>query len=283
MKLFLVALHVFLLIALPGCGQKKNSETAEQDVILKSYRLIDADRTDEAIELLERSLSEKPDHVPYRVVLASAFAHKGGFKIQKFVNLINKRNEFKRLKEVFKKQKSDPGASQSTALSIANILNGSALLFEVYANIPTLDETQAVYIRHSISILKDIGPTIAPGDALYKAVLEIVLFKHIFADQLVAEFAAPADRNEDSCRLDLARISDASLNLGKLLVDILDDLSIAKPNSVDSYKDLSAEVASSVSDVALALSAVTALEASAQLFLKQLAIQNGLGKLIKCN
>jgi hypothetical protein len=91
MQLYLIKILMLVCIASCfGCGKKTN-KNEQDEVVLKSYRLIDSDRADEAIELLENHLSKDSTNNTYKSVLASAYAHKGGVKIQKFIPIVNQR------------------------------------------------------------------------------------------------------------------------------------------------------------------------------------------------
>lgn len=275
--------YVLLIIATVSslsCGKK--SSAYSDGVVVLSYRLIDSNRTDEAIELLEQNLALQPANIEYRIILASAYAHKGGFRIQRFVPVLSQRQNFSQIRNSFRRNNSDSGESESMANSIANILMGASGLFRIYSVIPVIEPDRIFYIRHAIEILKAV-PHIESEHALYKAILEVLLFKHLFSEKLAAEFTQPANRTESSCRIDLMVVNDVTLEMGRLLIEIFSDLSISKPSSQESFQELSNDVAAAVSDISLATAGISAIDEVSQLFLKQLAIQNGLGKLIRCN
>lgn len=92
-RFFIIMLVAMGIIS--GC--KKKSEGPSQGIVLKAYRLIDENRDDEAIDLLESELKRDPKNSEIKFILASAYAHKAGFKIQKLVPTINQTYNLKKL------------------------------------------------------------------------------------------------------------------------------------------------------------------------------------------
>lgn len=283
-KILKVTLVLSLAVStLFGCGTKNESQ--QNDTVLKAYRLIDEQRTDEAIELLESSLTQDPSNSEYKAVLASAYAHKAGIKIQKLVPVINQSDKLKKMNDKIP----EIGSNQSTtekvnagALNIAMLLTRFAGFFEAYASVPLVDKNQATYLTHAIYLLNDIGAQIKQEDVLYRAVLEIVLFKHILAEGLIGEFIAPQTKDEQTCRIDLGNVNDTVVKLGKLMIDIYNDIGFANPKQAGDMKKMAEQTSDSVSNITIATTTVTVLDEAATIFLRQAAIQNGFGKIIKC-
>ena len=78
-----------------GCSRHRAPETTS----VRAYRLIDAQRTDEAITLLEASLDKDPNNYDYKVILASAYAHKAGFRIQRLISVMDHIKEMSAIKD----------------------------------------------------------------------------------------------------------------------------------------------------------------------------------------
>ncbi len=269
--------------ALFGCGTK--SESQQNDNVLKAYRLIDEQRTDEAIELLETSLTQDPSNTEYKKVLASAYAHKAGIKIQKLVPALNQSDKLKKLNDKLPELASSQSTTEKVnagALNIALLLTRFAGFFEAYASVPMVDNSQAAYLTHAIYLLNDIGSQIKQEDVLYRAVLEIVLFKHILSDGLIGEFIAPKTKDEQTCRIDLGNVNDTIVRLGKLMIDVYNDIGFANPKQAGDMKKMAEQTSDSISNITIATTTVTVLDEAATLFLKQAALQNGFGKIIKC-
>jgi hypothetical protein len=305
----------------------------EHDPVLQAYRLIDEQRTDEAIELLEGKLAEDPDNADYKVVLASAYAHKGGIKIQKLVPLINQAGKLKTKKkpnpaksakpatsgknstqdarevpnlletqesdeaeefqeagetaqERTEKTKTPPTLSQRAntgANQIAAMLVRFAGFFRVYAAVPVITAEQSTYIRHAIYLLNGVGDLLRPGDALYRAILEVVLLKHILAEKLLGEFVDGRRDADGQCRLNIGDVNDALIEMGKLLIDIYNDLGYANPKQAKGMRAKADATAETVSHLTTFFTSAAVLDEASNLFLKQTAIQNGFGKLIRCS
>jgi hypothetical protein len=282
-NLQLTIAFLFFTLACFGCGHK--NETQQENNILKAYRLIDEQRTDEAIELLENSLAEDPQNTDYKSVLASAYAHKAGIKIQKLVPAINQAEKLKKIDDKSASTAEPHSAIEKVnadALNIAALLGKFAGFFEVYASIPLVSKEQGPYLSHAIYLLNDIGNTIKPEDVLYRAVLEIVLLKHILAENLVGEFVASPTKDKQTCLIDIGSVNDTVVTIGKLMIDIYNDIGFANPQQAEAMKKLANETSDSVSNITIATTTVTVLDEAATIFLKQAAIQNGFGKIIKC-
>lgn len=275
-KLIFAAL--FLVVSLGACGSKN-------EPVLNAYRLIDEHRTDEAIELLENALQENPDNAEYKAVLASAYAHKSGVRIQNLVPAINQTDKLKNISDKLPVVSNEKSASENVNTSARNVvvlLSRFAYVFDAYSSIPVIEKTQANYLRHAIFLLNDIGSTIKPEDALYRAVLELVLFKHILAENIIGEFKDSENKNQNSCRIDLGNVNDTIVQLGKLVIDIYNDIGITQPRQAEAMKKSAAQVADLVSNFTIFTTTVTAIDEAANILLKQTALQNGFGKIIKC-
>ncbi|MDZ4678688.1 MAG: hypothetical protein SGI74_14415 [Oligoflexia bacterium] len=268
---------------LAGCSKK---EDKKQNTVLEAYRLIDEQRTDEAIELLESAITKEPSNTEYKVVLASAYAHKGGIKVQKLVPIINHSEKLKKLGEKLPELNKAEAKSQrvnQAALNLSAVLVRFAGFLEAYASVPLATPNQATYIRHAIYILNELGNKVKPEDALYRAVLEIVLLKHILAENFVGEFLEPANKEETTCRIDLGNVNDAAITLGKLLIDILNDIGFSNPDQAEAMKRMANETSETVSNLTIFFTSATVVDEVSNIFVRQAAVQHGFGKIIKCN
>ncbi len=276
-------LSIVFIISCFGCNGKKQER--RDDTVLNAYRLIDEDRNDEAIELLESALAGDPSNYQYTTVLASAYAHKAGVRIQNLVPVIQKSSELKKLTE--DKLKTGLGETVSAkmnegVLAIASTLIRFSSILETYASVPNISKTQSTYLIHSIYLLNSLGTKIQAEDIIYRVVLEVILFKYLLAEGFVGEFVEPKVKEEGSCRIDLGNVNDAIIRTGKLLVDIINDLGFANPKQAEEMKRLANETSDTISSLTIATTAVTVVDEVANIFLKQTAIQNGFGKIIKC-
>ncbi|OQW51111.1 MAG: hypothetical protein A4S09_10430 [Proteobacteria bacterium SG_bin7] len=264
-----------------GCQPR---EKREADPILEAYRLIDEQRTDEAIALLENELRKNDSNIELRVVLASAYAHKGGIKIQKLfpvVNSIDKINKSKEKLGDVSKQKNINEKTNTVLLNAANLMIRASRFLDAYAAIPAADRKQVEYIRHAILLLSEISNTaLKPEDVLFRAILEIVLLKHILAENFIGELSATDDPKK--CDLDIAKINSNIVVTGKLLIDIFNDIGFVKSTSATDMKHLTEETIDVVESLKSLFSAAEALDEVGKTFLNESIIQSGFGKMLKC-
>jgi 23S rRNA G2069 N7-methylase RlmK/C1962 C5-methylase RlmI len=74
----------------------------------------------------------------------------------------------------------------------------------------------------------------------------------------------------------------AIVELGKLLIDIYNDAGIINPKQAATSKQLAEQVKDAILKITDATTAVTVVDETVNVLLKQAAIQNGFGKIIKC-
>ena len=279
----LLFIGLFLSVLVLGCAKK---EDKKEDTVLKAYRLIDEQRTDEAIELLESAIAKEPSNTQYKAVLASAYAHKGGIKVQKLVPIINHSEKLKKLSEKLPEVNKSESHSQrvnQTALNLAALLLRFSGFLEAYASVPLVTKDQATYLRHAIYILNDLGDKVRQEDVLYRAILEIVLLKHILAENFIGEFMEPATKEEVTCRIDLGHVNDTAITLGKLLIDIFNDIGFSNPKQSEQMKRMANETSETISNLTIFFTSATVVDEASNIFIRQAAIQNGFGKIIRCN
>lgn len=279
----LITIVISIGILFTGCSSVKQDKT--MDPALEAYRLIDEQRTNEAIQLLEDSLDKHPDNAEYKVVLASAYAHKAGVRIQTLVPIFSQAGKIKKANAQIKDadlNKSNSERVNDGALAIANLLTQYAGIFEAYTSIPFVNPELAIYLRQAIQLLNSIGPSIKSEDILYRVVLEVVLFKHIVAEGFIGEFLEPKEKNSSTCRVDISRINDTVIKAGKLLIDIYGDIGLVDPKQTENMNQQSRKVSESVSTFTMATTAAIIFDEATNVFLKQAAIQSGFGKIIKC-
>lgn len=280
---FALALIAFISLMSFGCDKQ---DRHNEDSVLRAYQLIDEQRTDEAIELLETELNKNPNSNEYKSVLASAYAHKAGIKIQKLVPVINQADCLNKLKEKSSevdKKESFSNRLNKMAIDASSLFVKLSNVMEAYASVPVLTADQATYLRHAIYLLTSIGKGLTQDDVLYRAVLEIILFKYILSENLIGEFTESVVVDEAKCRIDIGNLNETLINLGKLLIDIYNDLGFVDPKRADDMRKLSEETSDTVSNLTIATTTIAVLDEASTMFLKQAIIQQGFGKIIKCN
>lgn len=275
---FLLILSLSFVLLDAGCGPRGHAQ--KNDTVLNAYRLIDDQRTDEAIAVLETALVNDRNNYEFKVVLASAYAHKAGIRIQKLVPAvvqINKVNKLDRSPQDRKKL----SVENAMALDIALLLNRFSAVFEAYASIPSVAEDQIIYLRHAIDLLNGTGAQIKPEDVVYRVALEIVLFKSALTQAVVGP-SAEQTNGQGVCLVNLTPLNASIVRLGKLLIDIYNDIGFINPRQAVGMKGQAEEVANAVSNMTIATTSVTVLDEAASMFLKRAAEESGFGKIVQC-
>ncbi len=265
---------------LSGCSKGRPKKT---DVVSRAYQMIDAQKPEQAIALLERSLEEDPENRSYKVVLASAYAHKAGFKVQKLVPILKKAQDFQKLQGSTAPVGSGPEKIKALALDASSLVNKAGGLSEVFAAIPAVEGPQVADLSHAISLLGELGPEIEPAQAIYKVILEIILFKHYLVANLLGGSPAQTNKELESCRIDAEQFIETFQILSQLLLEIYGDLTIAHPSQAATMERLSNETRTSVATALKTADGISSLDKNSLMFLKFTIIKAGFGKVVKCD
>jgi len=267
------------VLLVTGCGRPpKKAESP----LTHAYRLIDANRDDEAIAYLSDLCNSKPGDHDCLVALASAYAHKSGMKVQKFVNVITMSKDLGALEFTFD---SSAGKGENTdradhsLRSAASLLAKLAQIMRVYTAVPTIKNDNIVYLDEAIRIMINLEHP-RQVDALYRAVLRVLRLKHTFAEDVLG-IGTEAKLGAD-CTLDLSVMSDNLKALGFDLLDILDDLELANPSRAKTLDRDKKEIANDLDSATHALSSLTEIDEGTRMAFNELFIQQGFGKFLKC-
>lgn len=281
MNKYLFQFKIFVFYILPlfliiSCNRSKPEK--REDPILKSYRLIDEQRSEEAIILLESELVNNPNSVKLRSVLASAYAHKAGIKLQKFVPLLyqirqNLKNKTK-LSEL--KLFTNQSISKST-LVLSNLFLKLSSIFEIYNAIPNISTLDSVYLKYAIHLLKTMPSEIPKEDLIYRGILEVILFKHLISENLIGDLKDQVSIDDSNCIIDFVKIKENFLTLGKLLIEIQYDLKLTDSKQIEELVQSLKDFSESASEFSL-----INMDESSKNAMKQNLHQFGFGKVIQC-
>lgn len=262
-----ILFFVYIVFVLLSCSKKTKYQN-QSDVLVESYRLIDEQRTDEAIQLLENALKQDGQNKELKVALASAFAHKAGFKVQKLVTAIKqieklskvekeeKKNKQKR-EEQERARKESGGDSNNdkkideNAFEVAFLLQKYTIFLETFASIPSVSNEQSKMLLHAVSIMNELGTNIEQKHAVYRAILNILIVKYYMTDGLVNDPELSLIKNKETCEIDTQNLSLYFRELGQIIIDIHYDFAIAQPNHADGLKNNAKSIANSLSIMAL--------------------------------
>lgn len=279
---FPILLSIVISFGVVACAPGGEQES---DPILKSYRLIDTQRTDEAIELLEVELSRDPKRDELRIALASAYAHKAGMKIQKFVGIVTQSERLEKLIKSMDERK--PPAEKTTAvdeasLRMANVLKRFSVVAEIYAGVPSIESQNVIYLQHAIHLLSE-DKSIPAKNVVYRLILQILLFKHFLNEKWISEPEVINGKKIKQCSLSAATVNDNIVNLGRLLINIVHDVGYVDPNQAAKMKSLAARIGDEIASASLVLTGVSLLDEAAKISLAETAKAQGFGKMVECD
>lgn len=183
---------------LNGNGCRKHDSPNEEDLKWRVYRLIDDDREDEAILLLEDEIARRDlqdnsgkDHSPvtmeYRTILASAYAKKAGLNFKVFIrsfSLIKQSQEMmqwnlKWSESSFKSEEKSDEISLTLMRTLFQIQN----LERALTAIPEVSKDKAYYLEKSFVILSGV-PDLREANKVYFALLHLVKIKRIIYQEI---------------------------------------------------------------------------------------------------
>ena len=274
--LFMVTLEILIV----GCGSQQATNEAP---LTRAYRLIDAQRDDEAIEYLNKIIQNEPNQ-DYQVALASAYAHKAGVKIQKFASLVG---DSKKISELPQELQFSDNKEKETTYKVddfANALSGLLIKFSkvltVYAAIPSVNSADSMYLEEAIKIMDSIEKP-RPSDGIYRVILRVVQFKHFVAQEMVGPIGN-GHQTANGCVLDLKSINYSVVKLGRILVNILDDLTLAIPSKAKELAGQRAQIADKTFSLTLVVTGTSVAGEASNAFIKHIVVEESFGKLLKC-
>jgi hypothetical protein len=270
------------LAAVLSSGCARDNKKKEDDVILSAYRLIDADRDDEAIVLLEGKL-DKGENAQYQAVLASAYAHKAGIKVQKLIPAVKLAGKIPDVvKPKAEKKKTKEGAETDLlAEQGSSILMMSSVFLEVFKAIPSVTADGSVYLKHAIYLLDGLGNRQHKRDAVYRAVLNIVLLKRTITEEFVAKIAS--GKKSGNCSVDVSHLNATLASVGSILVDIFTDVAYVDGKQKKAMLAAIDQTTAAVTSLSQASSDVSSTNSAYALLLKKSTIDAGFGKLLTCD
>ena len=282
------ALVAFLMIAILGfttaCAPKRKSE---EKPLLKAYRLIDDQRTEEAIAYLEELLEKEPDNTDYKVALASAYAHKAGVRMQTLAPVVSAAKDANDLGEKLMAGLNALEGSDTKTIGtyIGDLIEANQRLLAVVGlikAIPNVDGTGIQYIHQGLTILDGISE-IRPADAVYRAVLRIVQLKHDLVSNGFTETTA-ANALDATCVFDPTELRKVISRQSQLLSKIVGDIAIAQPSEAKRLSEVQTKLVEKATELTsrLASSNLTNDDDPTTIEIKRALLNHGFGRLLKC-
>ena len=158
-----VLILVFLIY---GCSQSKPK--SEESTLLRSYRLIDSDKEDEAIGLLSHELQvrdsqaaegtdQSSEATQLRVTLASAYAKKAGLTIREIARAYDMARSLASFK-IDKQSVVNPTENDQKVADLSNLVLQEIRLIQTITIIPKVEQDQQLYLYQSIESKKNKAP-----------------------------------------------------------------------------------------------------------------------------
>lgn len=271
----LTTILLISVLAFVGCSRQKKQQS--DNVLLESYRLIDEQRDDEAIELLQNALQKDPNNREYRMTLASAYAHYAGIKIQKLAPLVA---SFDSLSKAFNNSKEISKISQVdvTLESWVTLLQQFSGIFSAYSSIPELAPDKVIYVEQAIKEINLLGK-LSQNEAIYRGILRIILIKNKINTKLLGQFT---NENPDQCKVDIDSMNQNILGIGRDVIAAMEDIQTANPDKAGEITQWKKKTADMVSDLSLITTSAMVLDEVSTIALKKSIIEEGFLKLLKC-
>lgn len=274
-----------VIAALCGCTYNKSNEN--ETPVLKAYRLIDQQRSDEAIEIMERALEAEPDNYEYKVTLASAYSHKAGLKIQKLVPVILKAQESEQNRTQLEKKLSistnaQNDQAQKYVINLVTLLMQFSGYIETYRAIPEIDADKVIYLKYAVQLLYETGNQIKKSDALLRSIMNVVLFKHIVAKNFMYGSEIRPEGSYEECNLDFKKINEKLEEPAKILIDVFSDVGLVYPDQAVKMNENSMKVTDSVGELLTGAVKVAEMDQASKIFLARTSSQYSLGQFVLC-
>jgi hypothetical protein len=234
-----MVLRLFLLLALfsllTGCDNKEKKHN-RNDVLLESYRLIDEDREDEAIGLLDSRIEEFSDDSPenlelknLKVTLASAYAKKAGISIREIGASFSKIKNIADLKtENFQTSNATNGVDKNLS-QFSNIILDTFKFVNTFSALPKVSQEKMPYLTHAVKILNSTNG-LDYTDRIYSALLKIILVKSMFESPELHSILPYATKENETCVVKTFEFSEYLLRTSRILLSAVKDLEQSYPD-----------------------------------------------------
>lgn len=285
-----VCIILFGLVA-AGCSGKRDSQESGSATLLNTYRLIDENRSEEAIVILEAELDRHPNDVRLQLALASAYSSLAGVDITKLFPSIENaviKKDFKKIRDQLDKKrqslKTATTSEKKAALTIESwvaLFRLISLSFETFNQIIEVNPDKLVYLYEAIGIVENIERK-SRGNYLFLAVLELVAFKNELMTSSLPKVISQ-QKQTNRCQVDVANVPQIAIFIKESIRHIVTNLAKAYPKQEKTYS----EVASYFESAAQMLSEAAVGLSNADQLATALALTNGLeesvGTKLECN
>lgn len=257
-NLILVLISASLLF---GCGKSDHNQS-EENVQLRAYRLIDANKVDDAISLLsaeidsrdqnaQNGIDESKETTDLRVTLASAYAKKSGiriFEIAKAFEMGKKISSFK-LQEFSSKADSSNNPSDKALRDISKLLMAHLKMIQTLSIIPQISQEKADFLLQAVRVLNSSN-NLEPADLIYSAILKVILVRTMLESDSLKFVMPKVVKENNQCVANLTEFRDHLTRASKILLSGYEDIGKAMPEKKKEVENASKAIVELTTNVA---------------------------------
>lgn len=227
---------LILVLLIYGCSQSKPK--SEESTLLRSYRLIDSDKEDEAIGLLSHELQVRDSQAPegtdqsaeatqLRVTLASAYAKKAGLTIREIARAYDLARSLASFK-ISKENLVNPTENDQKVTDLSNLVLQEIRLIQTITVIPKVEQDQQLYLYQSIRILNSIS-NLSPADLIYSVIVKVVYVRTLLESNQIKAILPKIVKENNQCVAKLSEFRNYLQKATKILLSAYDNLATALP------------------------------------------------------
>lgn len=151
-----------------ACGPQKNGT---ESILVRSYRLIDENRMDEAITLLTQEQKQNPSE-QVNVTLASAYAKKSGLSIREITKSFSQAQAIASVDTSSLTE--SPNYFDQNIGQLGKLTTVNSQHFRFFSVVPKIEESKIIYLEYACKLLNSTQLT-DPANHIYAAIIKIVL------------------------------------------------------------------------------------------------------------
>ena len=237
-----ICLIIYFGIATLGCSQKKAEQ--KENVQLSAYRLIDENRSDEAISLLTGEIETRDSSSPtgfasdsetkdLRVTLASAYARKAGisiFEIARSFDLIKSLDSTPRLQLSELSGLGGPTSQlEKQTVLVQDFVSNKIKILETLAVLPRVSLDKLDYLIYGVRVLQGV-PNLNSSDLIYKSILNIVIARTYLDTEVTHKMTGGLVVQRNSiCYYNFTGLYVHFLRVVEIILTTVQDLNVALP------------------------------------------------------
>jgi len=230
---YLLSLLIYLNLLLLGCSHpsEKTQRSEKENKILDAKRLIDQNDDERAIRILEEMKTADPGDHDVLVTLASAYAHRGQFKIQKMIGIVS---EIVRNSQKLERDGEKGNDKENESIPMARLARQLNAFLNVYEKIPLVEVSQNEDLETALLLLHQIPPHLMESaDYLFRGAIRLFTFKF----QMGSPIQESGEWSQDSCRTGQEKLKQRLMLAGQSLVLVLDDFISAAPKEAETLNE----------------------------------------------